>query len=54
MKSLIVEFDMDGDMVTAKLDTFFNLAESPCGFGRTKKGALINLMSLLNEDLHEN
>ncbi len=36
---------MDDNQHTATLDSFINLAESPCGFGNTEKEAVQDLLT---------
>ena len=37
-------FGVDGDMITCKRMDFYNLQESPCGFGYTHAKALRDLL----------
>lgn len=39
----------DGDQHTATFDDFFNLQESPCGFGNTQREAVLNLLEQWGE-----
>lgn len=44
-----IQLGMDGDQHTAVFNSFFNLQESPCGFGSTQKEAIKNLLEQWDE-----
>ena len=48
-----VEYEQDGNMICAHLDTFDNLQESPAGFGATRAGARTDLVLSLCKDFNK-
>jgi hypothetical protein len=48
---IIIDLSMDGDMWCAVFRDFQNLQESPAGFGKTRKEAVIELINCAGESI---